>query len=690
VEPAAPSPFARSVLFGFVGLFVYDGDAPLAERRMQALTLDSTLLAELLGSAELRELLDPEAIAQVAAEVGRLTPERHARGVDAVHDLLRDLGDLSTAEAVARGATPHDLVDLESARRAIRVRIAGVERWLAIEDAGRVRDALGTSLPVGVPLAFTEPVRDPLADLVARYARTHGPFRAHDVAHRLGVGASVARSSLDRLVASGRLVAGEFSPHQHYAGTATSEPGAGGDCPACTGGTQWCDADVLRRIRRRSLAALRREIEPVPPQTLGRFLPAWQGIGQSRARTSPGAVSRVLEQLAGVPMPASAVESLILPSRINGYTPGDLDALTAAGELTWAGAGALTGADGWVVFAPAEAAELLLPLPGELSLAPLHEQILDRLDGGQALFFRTIAEPLTHSDAEIAAALWELVWAGRLTNDTFAPVRALLASRARRAARPRPPARRSRYRAFAAPVRSREALSAPAPTTELGGRWSRLPEPDRDPTRRGYAAAEALLDRHGVVTRGAVSAERLSGGFAGVYPVLAAAEEAGRARRGYFIEGLGAAQFATAGAVERLRPMATGPLAGYSARDGSRALVLAATDPANPYGAALSWPAPNGAGSHQPGRKAGALVVLVDGGLALYVERGGRTLLSFTTDPGALPLAADALALAVRDGLLGKLAVEQADGAAVVNSPLGDALEAAGFRPTPRGLRLRA
>ena len=667
VETQTPSPFARSVMFGFVGMFIYDSDAPLAERRAQALSLDSSLLAELLGSAELRELLDADAIAQVAAEVGRLAEDRRASGPDGVHDLLRAIGDLATAEALDRGATAHDLVELEAQRRAIRVRITGEERWLAIEDAARVRDALGTALPVGVPEAFTEPVRDPLGDLVSRYARTHGPFTAADVAARLGLGVAVVDSTLRRLEATGRVVLGEFSP--------------GGV------GREWCDAEVLRRIRRRSLAALRQEVEPVPPRTLGRFLPAWQGVGAGRGH-GRDAVLRVVEQLAGVPLPASSLEATILPSRLPGYQPADLDELTAAGEVVWCGAGALPGHDGWVALAPAEAADLLLPLPAEAEPTELERAVLDALDGDQALFFRTIAERAGQAAPEVTEALWSLVWTGLITNDTFAPVRAFVAG-ARRSTRPTRQAQRfrSRYRAFASPATARAA----APTlrtgasASTGGRWSRVPPSDRDPTRRGYAAAEVLLDRHGLVTRGAVVAERLAGGFAAVYPVLAAAEEAGRARRGYFVDGLGAAQFATAGAVERLRPMATGAPA--------PALVLAATDPANPYGAALPWPSrttEDGGRGHQPGRKSGALVVLVDGACCLYVERGGKTLLSFTDDRAELQPAADALALAVRDGLLGKLAVERADGAAVVNSPTGDALEAAGFRPTPRGLRLRA
>jgi ATP-dependent Lhr-like helicase len=704
VETPVASPFARSLLFGYVGMFLYEGDAPLAERRAQALSLDSTLLAELLGSTDLRELLDPAAITTTEAELQRLAADWRVSGVDAVHDLLRVVGDLLSDEAMARGATPQELAQLEETRRAIRVRIAGEERWLAIEDAGRVRDALGVALPVGVPETFTESVRDPLGDLVARYARTHAPFLAEDVAARFGLGTAVTRSVLERMRATGRIVLGDFRVDRAPA----SGPGHGG--------REWCDAEVLRTIRRRSLAALRREIEPVPPAELARFLPAWQGLGRSSTRGVDGLL-RTVEQLAGVPLPASALETLVLPSRVVDYTPGWLDELTLAGEVVWAGAGSLTNHDGWVVLAPAEVADLLLPVPDSDTLEPLHRALLDALDGEQALFYRALADRAAATgvdgvdDSTIAAAIWDLVWAGWLTNDTLGPLRSFLGASRSTAHSRRPRSPRGRYARYArlaagpGSAAGRAAAARMAPPA-MAGRWSRLPQAVTDSTRRAVALADVLLDRYGIVTRGAVIAEGVSGGFSAVYPVLKAAEESGRVRRGYFVEGLGAAQFAVPGAIDRLR----------SRPDGSRedtppaAIVLAATDPANPYGAALPWPdrpasieaelsaggadAARSAGTpgrrgHQPARKAGALVVLVDGACAIYIERGGRTLLSFTDEPGVLQPAADALALAVRDGALGRLSVERADGAAVVASPLGDALEAAGFRPTPRGLRLR-
>jgi ATP-dependent Lhr-like helicase len=692
VETSQPSPFARSLLFGYIGAFMYEGDAPLAERRAQALSLDSALLAELLGQAELRELIDADALAEVEAEVQRLTPERRAKDLEGVADLLRMLGDLTTDEVVSRGGEPAWLVELESSRRALRVRIAGHERWVAVEDAGRLRDALGTALPVGVAEAFLEPVRDPVGDLVSRWARTHGPFVPADVAARFGLGTAVVDSALARLAAPGRVVHGEFRP--------------GGT------GLEWCDAEVLRSLRRRTLAKLRKEVEPVPPDALARFLPQWQGISSGSSR-GLDALVRAVEQLQGASVPASALETLVLPLRVAGYVPAMLDELTASGEVLWAGVGPLPGQDGWVSLQLAEHADLLLAPVGELSSTPVHDAVLDALEGGQALFFRQLSERVARAgagpvdDQPLATAVWDLVWAGHLTNDTLGPLRALLGTGRTSHTTARGPVRqRSRYGRPVLPTRT-------GPPT-VGGRWSRLPERDADPTRRTHALAEALLDRHGVVTRGAVVAERAPGGFAAVYGVLKAFEEAGRVRRGYFVEGLGAAQFAAPGAVDRMRALAAAkpssdePLwespvpGGWDAgtsrqrqrRDEARAVVLAATDPANPYGAALPWPERDAAdgersSGHKPARKAGALVVLVDGALVLYVERGGKTLLSFSSEPSCLPPAVDALALAVRDGALGKMTVTKADGEAALTSPLGLALEAAGFRPTPRGLRLR-
>ncbi|NBE54135.1 ATP-dependent helicase [Streptomyces boluensis] len=686
VTTPEPSPFARSLLFGYVAQFLYEGDSPLAERRAAALSLDSRLLAELLGQAELRELLDADVLTDLERELQWRTEDRRVKDVEGVADLLRLLGPLTGEELAERGAEADWPERLAGARRAIRVRIAGVDHWAAVEDAGRLRDALGTALPVGVPEAFTEPVKDPLGDLLARYARTHGPFTSAAAAARFGLGSAVTEGALQRLGASGRVVQGEFHP----AGI----------------GQEWCDATVLRRLRRRSLAALRHELEPVPPAALAGFLPQWQHMGSHRLRGIDGLV-RAIEQLQGASVPASALEKLILPSRVRDYTPALLDELTTTGEVVWAGAGALPGKDGWVSLYLADTAPLLLPEPHPLEPTALQESVLTTLSGGYGLFFRQIADQVratTHpdtTDPELADAIWELAWSGRLTNDTLAPMRALLGSgrtagsTAHRARRNVP---RGRYGSLTAAARTGTRPGSRTGPPTVAGRWSLLPGLEPDGTRRAHALARTLLDRHGVVTRGAVGAEGVEGGFSATYRVLSAFEDSGQARRGYVVEGLGAAQFAMDGAVDRLRAAANARDRGDAPAGGDRAVILAAADPANAYGAALPWPEPPTGASHKPGRKAGSLVVLVDGELTLYMERGGKTLLAWPTDPDdpaasddtRLHTAAEALAAAARAGSLGTVTVERINGTAALTSPLGPLLEAAGFIATPRGLRLRA
>jgi len=773
VETPTPSPFARSLMFGYVAQFLYEGDSPLAERRAAALSLDPALLAELLGRGEgaaLRDLLDPKAVERTEAELQRLADGRRCRGLEDVADLVRVLGaqpHQAILERCVEGTTANDvsawLVDLESDRRLIRVRISGEVRWAAIEDSGRLRDALGVALPVGVPQAFLEPVPDPLGDLIARYARTHGPFTTRDVAGWFGLGMAVAADVLRRLVAAGRVVEGELRP---------IESGGG------IHGNDFCDAEVLRTLRRRSLAALRAEVEPVPAVDLARFLPAWQGVGTGMRGTE--GVLRAVEQLAGAVVPASGLETLVLPTRVAAYSPALLDELTTSGEVIWRGHGALPGDDGWVSLHLAETAHLTLAPPSpDLDLSDRHRRVLQALGGGGAFFFRTLSDSvagttksaaghddtLSNDNADIGDPahidntdhigdealthlLWDLVWSGHLSNDTLAPLRALLLG-GRTAHKPRRTGPRStRYsgRSGGLGALSGRRLATgrtPVPPrsgpSTTAGRWSLLPPIEPDATVRSYATAEVLLDRYGIVTRGSVVAEGVTGGFPAVYRVLATAEESGRVRRGYFVEGLGAAQFATTGAIDRLRaqsrplPDELGSPASERRDSSPSALVLAASDPANPYGAALGWPArvtdlsgdaahpgdPGDPGDrtretvpgsragpgarpdpapgtrtgqgHKPGRKAGALVVIVDGALTLYVERGGKTLLSWTDDPGLLQSAADALALAVREGALGKMTVEKADGASVLrpDHPLAAALAGAGFHATPRGLRLR-
>jgi ATP-dependent Lhr-like helicase len=531
-------------------------------------------------------------------------------------------------------------------------------------------------------------VADPLADLVSRFARTHGPFTAADAAERLGVGVAVAQQTLSRLAAQGRVLEGEFRP----SGT----------------GLEWCDAEVLRRLRRRSLAALRKEVEPVEPATLGRFLPAWQNVG-GRLRGVDGVLA-VVDQLAGCAVPASALEPLVLGSRVVDYAPSMLDELTASGEVLWAGHGTLPGTDGWLSLHLADTAPLTLPDHGEVEVTPLHTAILDALTGGGAFFFRQLSDLAqaragAADDTAMAAALWDLVWAGRVAGDTLAPLR-VLTSAGRTAhrstgARRIPPRARNATRRPPGPGRGPSRTGPPT----VAGRWALLPELEPDATRRAHASAESLVERHGVVTRGAVTSERVPGGFAGVYKVLSAFEDSGRCRRGYFVASLGAAQFGVPGAVDRLRSYSRDPGADPGTKPA--AVTLAATDPANPYGAALPWPervvdtqsgedaGDRARGAHRPGRKAGALVVLVDGDLAMYVERGGRTLLTFSDDPEVLVPATQVLASAVRQGALGRLTVERADGEHILSQGersgvLRRALEDAGFIATPRGLRIRA
>ncbi|WP_035751106.1 DNA glycosylase AlkZ-like family protein [Arthrobacter sp. 35W] len=750
-----PSPFARSLLFGYVASFLYEGDSPLAERRAAALSLDPSLLNELLGRAELRELLDPKVILQTEAELQRLAPDRLVRGIEGVADLLRLLGPLSVAEvaerlqpeddggagaaggapgprsgadttgdsgtpsgvdaaggapsppAAAAAALSH-LSALVRVNRALRVNMAGGERFAAVEDAARLRDALGIPLPMGIPLAFIEPVADPLGDLLGRYARTHGPFTAGEAAVRLGLGVAVVAGGMARLAADGRVVEGEFRPQGLLA---TADLDGESPAPALSplGGppSEWCDVEVLRKLRRRSLAALRAEVEPVDPATFARFLPAWQHVSAASAgaplRGLDGLLT-VVDQLAGVPIPASAWEPLVLAARVADYQPAMLDELMASGEVLFSGAGSLPGNDGWLSLHVAEAAPLTLDPAADFTPTELQQRVLAQLSGGGAYFFHQLRElaagPLPGSSAvdglsggilpsddELTTALWDLVWAGRLGNDTFAPVRSLIAG-GHTAHRQRPTPSRlrpaGRYgRLGRAPGLAGGALRSAPP---LGaGRWSLLPGQEQHTTVRTHALAELLLDRYGVITRGSVVSEGIPGGFGLMYKVLARLEEGGKCRRGYFIEHLGAAQFAVPATVDRLRSFSEDATLNPTP---PQALALAATDPANPYGASLPWPALDV--GHRPGRKAGALVVMVDGALALYVERGGKTLLAFTEDDGAISLAARALVSVVHRGTVDKLAIEKVNSGDILDTPLAKALVEAGAYTTPRGLRIRA
>jgi ATP-dependent Lhr-like helicase len=675
VETVRASPFASSLLFDYIAQYMYDGDAPLAERRAQALALDRDLLRELLGQEELRELLDPEAMADVELSLQALAEERRASTVDQVHDLLRRLGDLSADEVVARtagggAAAAGWLADLAASRRAVPIRIAGEDRWIAIEDTARYRDGVGAQAPAGVPAAYLGPTSGALDSLLARWARTHGPFLTVDPAARWGLPGGVVESGLERLMASGSMLRGEFRP-----GGAERE---------------WCDPEVLRLLRRRSLARLRREVEPVDPATLGRFLPDWQGVAAVGSGTpplrQPAALERlaeVVDQLSGLPVPASVLERDVLPARIAGYQPRLLDELGAMGEVAWVGRGSLGRDDGRIaLYRPGRSA--LRPVPRATDIAapeaaerihrPRHEAIRAHLARRGASFYRDIhAAAGGGADRDVLDALWDLVWAGEVTNDTFTPLRALRWKRpSRRDPRPRP----GRLTALGPP--------------EAAGRWSLVHDPEASgpvatPTERAHALATVLLERHGVVTREAVIAEGIEGGFAAAYPVLRAMEESGRIRRGYFVDGLGAAQFALPGALERLRALRE------PASAEPRVHLLAAADPANPYGSALAWPRRGEDERRSPVRAAGAYVALVDGAAALYLERGGGSLLPLPAmdDPAKAALALRALGELVADGRVRELVVTKVDGEPVGGSPWRPALLEAGFVAGYRGLVLR-
>ena len=684
VDTQSASPMASSLLFGWVAVYMYEGDAPLAERRAAALALDRDLLRELLGAEELRDLLDPQVLGDLEEELQHLAEKRRARDVDEVHDLLRILGPLTVEEVAARStdALRPDLdaalAQLAGERRAITVGIAGEERWAAAEDAGRLRDALGCNVPIGLPHAYTESVDDPFAGLVVRHGRTNGPFLARDVAARLGVNLDRVRPVLDALVATGALVRGEFRP----------------------GGSEreWCDPEVLRQLRRRSLAVLRSEVEPVDGAALARFLPPWQGVGLPR-RGVDGLVE-VLGVLAGASVPASVLESDVLPARMHAYNRADLDALCTSGELVWVGAGPLGAGDGRVRLVFRDQVDVLVPEVGDDDRpeGPVHDALRAHLAARGASFWDDLvraaaAAETDYDDPTVLAALWDLVWAGEVTNDSLAPLRAFVAGGAGK--RSSAAAKRTGQRARPRPGR----LSRLGPPSGAG-RWSlvaplRLPPPGQapaTPTEVAHARASQLLERYGVLTREAALGEGIEGGFAGVYPVLKALEERGAVRRGYFVAGLGAAQFALPGAVDRLRAArearATDALDGRDGRGGvtrDEVLVLAATDPAQPFGASLPWPPTDG----RPARATGALVVLVDGEAAVYVERGGRSLLTF---PAALidPRWAGALAHVVASGQRRSFELAKVDGAPARESPHADTLREAGFADGYKGLVLRA
>ncbi|MBB3035922.1 ATP-dependent Lhr-like helicase [Hoyosella altamirensis] len=681
-ETNTPSPFAVSALFGYTGAFIYEGDSPLAERKAAALSLDTTLLAELLGRLEMRDLLDGDVITEYEGYLQWLT--RKADSAEKLSDMLRTIGPLTTSEIVERCTDDPAgwLRGLEESRRAIEVAFAGRTWWVVAEDAGRMRDAFGAPLPIGIPVAFLEPAPDAVTELIARYARSHGPFTSAAITSRFGLPYGLVISVLRSLATDRRVAEGEFRP--------------GND-----GVPEWCDIGVLAVLRRRSLAKLRDAIEPVSTTTLARFLPGWMGVGSHLARGADGVLSTT-DQLAGVPMPASAIEPLILGTRVADYSPAFLDELTSSGEVLWAGAGALSTRDGWISLHLADTAPVTLPQipPSDLSAVALRiEAVLVR---GGGYFFRELADSVGRDlladgedpppDSALVDGLWELVWAGRVTNDTFSPVRARMSSGRRGTAGTTHRTRQvpSRTRTFRAARLPRTALPTRSGPPTVAGRWSLLPMSEPDITVRAHGMCEQLLARYGIVTKNVLTAERSPDlGFTVLYKVFRELEERGLCRRGYFVETLGAAQFATSAVVDQLRSIGDQDSAGT-------ALALAAVDPANPYGAALPWPDPP-TGGHRAGRKAGALVVMVDGALQVYLERGGKTALVYGDDPATLHGAARALVGIARSGALDKLLIETINGVPAPGAEHADgavgffarALSENGFAVVPRGYRYR-
>jgi len=701
VETATASPFAGSLLFDYVATYMYEGDTPAAERRAAALSLDRDLLRELLGQEELRDLIDPGALAQVEDDLQHRSPRTQATSGDELCEILRSLGDLHEEEVFERvlpGLDARSLLDsLEHERRVVPLRIGGHERLVAADDAGLYRDAFGASPPGGLPAAFLDDVPDALTKVVARYARTHGPFTSAALRERYGLDVAAVLRDLEH---SGELVQGELRP----------------------GGSEreWCHVEVLRRLRRASLAALRKEIEPVDARALTAFMPSWQGVDRWRPGSSGAGVERlreVLVPLQGLPLPVAAWERDILPARCGSYSPAWLDSLCAAGELVWVGAGSLARDSGRVALYFREDAPMLgPPAPRTSSTAPAPAERSDSEAGGRAglagepehdlLRARLGASPCFFADllaevelpvSALTQALWDLVWAGEVTNDAWAPLRAPRVPLAPRlAVSSGPGARRfgrsslrSGRRGTGAQVQGRWSLTSPifgeaAVPTGSGGAAS--PAPDSatrtiDPRERRRAQAELLLERYGVLTREQVLAEGIPGGFAGVYGALSELETLGVCRRGYFVEGLGGAQFALPGAVERLR-------SGRSSEEG-RTSVLAAVDPAQPLGAALPWPRREDS-KRRPARVAGAHVVFVDARPVLYLERGGRGILTLDSQEPALLPALSALADAVRRGRVEAIALERVDGEPAIGSPLEPTLVELGFRQGPRRLTLRA
>ncbi|MFS0291857.1 DEAD/DEAH box helicase [Corynebacterium striatum] len=676
VTTEQPSPFASTLLFNYTGAFMYEGDSPLAEKRAAALALDPALLSKLLGTVELRELLDPEIIAQVHAQLQRTAEDRRARTTEEVADLLRLLGPIPVEEMAEHTNVPLSAIESLGAR-VMRVRIGGREHFAQPLDAPLLRDALGVPVPPGVP-AQQATITDALQQLVSRWARTRGPFVLRDLQDAFGLSASTAHTALQSI---DTIVEGRYRQGIEEA--------------------EYCAAEVLRTIRSRSLAAARAATEPVSAATFGRFLPDWQQVapvGKRPALRGADGVFSVIEQLAGVRLPASAWESLILPARVGDYSPTMLDELTANGEVLIVGAGKAGANDPWIMLLPADYAAQLAPQlePEELGLSMLQSATLEVLQRGGSFLFGDILSQVPGTADELREALWSLVEMGLVSPDSFAPIRTHVATAGSRSgatahrAKRRPT--RSRLRMGRTSFAQSQGLGGASAAPDVAGRWAAsVSGHGVDATSRSVAHGEAWLDRYGVVTRGSVVAEDVLGGFALAYKVLSGFEESGKAMRGYVIEGLGAAQFSTPAVIDRLRGLADSPdVTGWpSGTQEPQTYLLAAADPANPYGAALPWPETEGS----PTRAAGALVVLVDGLPVAHLTRGGKTLTTFPVTAGiddgeVVGYIVAALTEAVASGRLSPLTIEKANGASVFETPLANQLREQGAGITPKGVRI--
>ena len=665
VETPTASPFASSLLFDYVATYMYEGDAPNAERRAAALSLDRELLRELLGQEELRELIDATALDMVEDDLQHRSDRTRAETRDALADVLRRVGDLTVEEVRDRVLAGVDadrmLETLRDERRAIVLRIGGEPRWVAADDAGLYRDALGAVPPGGLPDAFTGDVPDALAKLVARYARTHGPFTTAELRARYGVDPGAV---LERLERDGEIVRGELHPR------------------GCPGEPEWCDTEVLRRLRRASLAALRKEIEPADQRALAAFLPSWQGVDRHPAAGAGiDRLREVLVPLQGLALPAEVWERDVLPRRVGAYSPAWLDQLCASGELVWVGAGTLGRTTGRVALYFREDAEAIgrggvreRPAARRCPRSPSTQLVRERLLASPCFFTDLLADVALEPE-QVQEALWDLVWAGEVTNDAFAPLRAprLTLARARHGG--------SRHGAGAAlrhPPR-RHAGHGPGP---LGADRHDLPPRAGGraaPAHARRAAARALRHRHPRAGARRGHPRRV------LDPLrrALAARDAGRLPARLLRRGARRRAVRAAGAVERLRAQ----------RDVEEAapLVLAATDPAQPYGAALPWPRRDEEGARKPARVRGAYVVLAGAEPVLYVEKGGRGIATLVdhADPRLVP-AFVALAQFVTGGRGRKLSLERVDGEPVVGSPLESLLIEVGFRAGPSKLTLSA